>query len=133
MNRNSNSRRFAIITFASQKELEAAQSKPIRYNNHTVFWEDYSIKRKTREETRTTNKNYAEERKENNTLKREFKYEEKRKGRRSQKKENKNVQRSDIEASTERLLLRILSRLDKLEAQNEKNSMAVRWKPSNCS
>jgi hypothetical protein len=128
-NRNSNTKRFAIITFASQEELEAAQSKPIRYNNHTVFWEDYSVKRKTREETRTTNKNYDDKRNENNTQKRVYKYEERRKERKNQNEENKSIQKSDVETSTERLLLRILSRLDKLEALNEDNSTVVRWKP----
>jgi hypothetical protein len=128
-NRNDNTKRFAIITFASQEELEAAQSKPIRYNNHTVFWEDYSVKRKTREETRTTNKNYDDKRNENNTQKRVYKYEERRKERKNQNEENKSIQKSDVETSTERLLLRILSRLDKLEALNEDNSTVVRWKP----
>ena len=81
-NRNGNTKRFAIITFASQEELEAAQSKPIRYNNHTVFWEDYSVKRKTREETRATNKNYDDKRnetilrKEYTSMKKEEKKEE---------------------------------------------------------
>jgi hypothetical protein len=130
-NRNGNSRRFAIIAFASQEELEAAQSKLIRYNNHTVFWEDYEEKRKSRETTRIINKDYNDEETENITQRKEFKYGERRKEMIKQKGKNKRIQKGNKKMSTENLLLRILSRLDKLEAQKEDNSLAVRWNPAN--
>ncbi|HXF29643.1 MAG TPA: RNA-binding protein, partial [Chlamydiales bacterium] len=38
-NRNSNARGYAVITFKSQRDLEAAVSKPFRYYNRTVYWE----------------------------------------------------------------------------------------------
>ena len=44
-NRNGNQKKFAIITFAKQEEMEAAQSKPIKYNNYTVHWENYTGKK----------------------------------------------------------------------------------------
>ena len=44
-NKNSNQRRSAIITFASEKEMKAAQIKLIRFNNHLLFWQE-SLKRK---------------------------------------------------------------------------------------
>src|SRR6185295_14897640 len=46
MNRNCNQRRSAIITFASKKEIEAAQTKPIRFNNHLLFWQGEAREKK---------------------------------------------------------------------------------------
>ena len=40
-NKNGNQRRSAIITFASAEEMEAAQTKPIRFNNHLLFWQKH--------------------------------------------------------------------------------------------
>ena len=37
-NRNGNQRRTATIIFATEEEVEAAQSKPIMYNNFRVYW-----------------------------------------------------------------------------------------------
>jgi hypothetical protein len=40
-NRNGNQRRSAIVTFALEKEMKTAQTKPIRFNNHLLFWQDH--------------------------------------------------------------------------------------------
>ena len=50
MNKNGNQRRSAIITFASKKKMEAAQTKPIRFNNYLLFWQEESREKKHSEE-----------------------------------------------------------------------------------
>jgi hypothetical protein len=50
INRNGNQRRSAIITFASEKEMKTAQTKPIRFNNHLLFWQGETKKRKQSKE-----------------------------------------------------------------------------------
>jgi len=37
-NRNGNQRRTATVIFATEREMKAAQSKPIMYNNFRVYW-----------------------------------------------------------------------------------------------
>jgi hypothetical protein len=37
-NRNGNQKRTALITFATEEDMKAAQSKPIMYNNFQVYW-----------------------------------------------------------------------------------------------
>jgi len=37
-NRNGNQRRTATVIFATEREMKAAQSKPIMYNNFQVYW-----------------------------------------------------------------------------------------------
>src|ERR1043165_1312260 len=51
-NRNGNQRRTATIIFATEKEMKAAQSKPIMYNNFRVYWINKE-KRETRRRERS--------------------------------------------------------------------------------
>src|SRR6185295_8748181 len=37
-NRNGNQRKTALITFATEEDMMAAQSKPIMYNNFQIYW-----------------------------------------------------------------------------------------------
>ena len=65
-NRNGNQRRSAIVTFVSEEDKEAAQTKPIRFNNHLLFWQGDTIEReenKRRQQYRksTTTSNKGEE------------------------------------------------------------------------
>ena len=46
-NRNGNQRRTAIIMFATKKDMQAAQSRPIIFNNSRVYWVNRE-KRETR-------------------------------------------------------------------------------------
>src|SRR6185295_16353583 len=51
-NRNGNQRRTATIIFATEREMKAAQSKPIMYNNFRVHWINKE-KREIRKEERS--------------------------------------------------------------------------------
>jgi hypothetical protein len=83
-NRNGNQRRTAIITFATEEEMKAAQSKPIRYNNFQVSWLNERRKEIRKEERGRGGRNRSWERASQNLNKR---YTEKR----------RDLQRQDTE------------------------------------
>jgi hypothetical protein len=56
-NRNGNQRRSATITFATKEEMNAAQTKPIRFNNHLLFWSNY-VERKEKSERKSETTRY---------------------------------------------------------------------------
>jgi ribosomal protein S4 len=127
MNRNGNQRRSATITFASEKEMEAAQTKPIRFNNHLLFWQEESREKK-HSERKVCYQGYINTYNiEENSDAEEYK--NKRSERRNDTEESKKNREKHRIYSTEKeeplmrnqdLLEKILERLERLELQQSK-------------
>ena len=129
MNSNRNPRGYAIITFENQEKLEKAKSKPLRYNNYTVFWDGYNPRKEISKEERR-NIRYPEEGGGNTNYEMDFEYlveKEVEDQTEKQRGSSKGKQGDDGNFSTEELLVRILNRLDKLEVQQENRFASHRF------
>jgi hypothetical protein len=131
-NRNRNQRRSAIVTFASEKEMKTAQTKPIRFNNHLLFWQGETKKRKQNEEeeevyekhiiAHDVNINLDTEVYENKSNREEEDTEEYNENKK--KHHIYSTRKENSQARSQDLLEKILERLERLEAQQNK----TRWK-----
>ena len=138
MNRNGNQRRSAIITFASEEEMEAAQTKPIRFNNHLLFWQEEAREKKYNKgkvgykryittdnaEENSDNEEYMNKRSEK---RKDTEDSERNRGKHhiySTEKEEPQVQNQDM-------LEKILERLERLELQQSKVKRKTEEDPAN--
>ena len=127
VNRNGNQRRSATIIFASEKEMKAAQTKPIRFNNHLLFWQ------KERRESKELHhkKDMAASNRDrvlDNIAYEEEEHKEKEEEETEKINSNKTKERhptrlgeeEEHQTQTQNMLQRILERLERLEMQQNK-------------
>ena len=122
MNRNGNPRGYAIITFESQEELERARSKPLSYNNQTLFWDGYEPRERLAKEKKEINIQSKEGNVEDIIQEMDYEYQNKDKKKTQKKKQKMKVNMEQVDnkkSVSDEILLRILNRLDKLEVQQE--------------
>src|ERR1043165_7258370 len=121
-NRNGNQRRSAIVTFATEEEMNAAKSKLIRYNNHLVFWKNAEEEKKKPKADKQNHRNTEN----NNRYIAKDEIESDKKNKKEKNTEKKNSTKSKVTQGVEEtlsgqmqeLLQKILLRLDKLETNH---------------
>jgi hypothetical protein len=135
VNRNGNQRRSATITFTSEKEIKVAQTKPIRFNNYLLFWQE-SLKEK-RENKELHHKKYIATSNRVRVLdniayeKEEYKEEEEEEAEKinSNKMKEKHPtysgEKEEYQIQTQNMLQRILERLERLEIQQNKTKKKI--------
>ena len=132
-NRNGNQRRSAIVTFASEEGKEAAQMKPIRFNNHLLFWQGDTIeregnkrRRQYRKSTTTSNKDEesdVEEYEDKSNVEKE----ETEKNRNKTKRTAHQAKGKEPYSQDQVLLQKILERLERLESWQNKPKKKI-WR-----
>lgn len=135
-NRNGNPKGFALVSFANAKELANAQSRPMRYNNYTVFWEGFKAKKDEERRTRPIVEDYTGGEMSNNNQEMDYEYnsngeEVEQKSR--QKEKGKKRQDFNNEKSLEDWMWSILERLDKIEMQQGEKTAEARLGLADCS
>ncbi|CAG8792665.1 9049_t:CDS:2, partial [Gigaspora margarita] len=117
-NRNGNPKEFAIISFGSQKDQEKAQSRPIRYFNHIVLWQDF--RNREAREMKADQKQREFRNKKINKKEQEMDYEysyvkEEETKKKKERRSDESIQSQLKGKSLEDLLWKIFNKMDRLE------------------
>jgi len=122
-NRNGNQRRSATVAFATERDLNAAQTKPIRFGNHVLSWKNPKNKNDYKDRRSIEQKSIKEEAFEEMSIWEECESVKSRENTRQKKKKSNNEKKpnitweDDMQAQLASILQTIMERLENLETQ----------------